>query len=150
MSLMIDSDNISHGIQLAVAPVFLLTAVSAMIAAVANRLARIIDRARLVESGLHKQPEPEAVKAIWAELTELRTRGHLANTSIALLTLCGFLVGATIMILFLVETTSLEMRHLPVITFIASLASFMLALGCFLAETLIATRILNFGKSKAR
>ena len=150
MSLMIDSDSISHGIQLAVAPVFLLTAVSAMIAAVANRLARIIDRARLVESGLHKQPGPDAVQAIWAELSDLRTRGHLANTSIALLTLCGFLVGATIMILFLVETTSLETRHLPVATFIASLVSFMLALGCFLAETLIATRILNFGESKPR
>jgi len=44
-----DLSTISHGIQLAVAPVFLLTAVSTMIGTVAGRLARIIDRARLLE-----------------------------------------------------------------------------------------------------
>ena len=46
MALTLDSSTITHGIQLAVAPVFLLTAVSGMIGAVAGRLARIIDRAR--------------------------------------------------------------------------------------------------------
>lgn len=39
MSLPVDSSAITHGIQLAVAPVFLLTAVSGMIGAVAGRLA---------------------------------------------------------------------------------------------------------------
>ena len=47
-----DLTTVTHGIQLAVAPVFLLTAVSGMIAAVAGRLARIIDRARFVENRL--------------------------------------------------------------------------------------------------
>jgi Protein of unknown function (DUF2721) len=49
MPVPFDSSTITHGIQLAVAPVFLLTAVSGMIGAVAGRLARIIDRARRVE-----------------------------------------------------------------------------------------------------
>ncbi|HEV7822424.1 MAG TPA: DUF2721 domain-containing protein, partial [Burkholderiales bacterium] len=40
---------ISHGIQLAVAPVFMLSAVSALIGALATRLSRIIDRARYIE-----------------------------------------------------------------------------------------------------
>ncbi len=39
MAILLDPDSITHGIQLAVAPVFLLTAVSAMISAVAGRLA---------------------------------------------------------------------------------------------------------------
>ena len=39
MSFPLDPDTVSHGIQLAVAPVFLLTAVSGMIGAVVNRLA---------------------------------------------------------------------------------------------------------------
>jgi hypothetical protein len=38
-----DGSTITHGIQLAVAPVFLLTAVTGMIAAVAGRLARITE-----------------------------------------------------------------------------------------------------------
>ncbi len=49
MPLSIDSSSITHSIQLSVAPVFLLTAVAGMIGAVAGRLARIIDRARVVE-----------------------------------------------------------------------------------------------------
>ncbi len=49
MNLALDSSTITHSIQLAVAPVFLLTAVAGMIGAVAGRLARIIDRARVVE-----------------------------------------------------------------------------------------------------
>ncbi|HEY0885646.1 MAG TPA: DUF2721 domain-containing protein, partial [Ramlibacter sp.] len=44
MPLVLDASTVTHGIQLAVAPVFLLTAVSGMIGAVAGRLARIIDR----------------------------------------------------------------------------------------------------------
>ena len=47
-----DLAAVTHGIQLAVAPVFLLTAVSGMIAATAGRLGRIIDRARLLEGRL--------------------------------------------------------------------------------------------------
>ena len=146
--ILLDTDSVSHGIQLAVAPVFLLTAVSAMIAAVAGRLARIIDRARQVEAQLQLDSEGPNAAAIWHELGELRKRGHLANTSIALLTLCGFLIGATIVILFLGETTRLEMRNAAMISFLCSLVCFMLALAGFLAETWIASRILNFGKSQ--
>jgi capsular exopolysaccharide synthesis family protein len=40
-----DAGAVTHGIQLSLAPVFLLTAVAAMIGAVTGRLARIIDRA---------------------------------------------------------------------------------------------------------
>ena len=47
-----DLATVTHGIQLTVAPVFLLTAVSGMIGAVAGRLARIIDRARFLEDRL--------------------------------------------------------------------------------------------------
>lgn len=46
-------DSITHGIQLAVAPVFLLTAVSGMIGVVAGRLASMgyTQRRRIVEDG---------------------------------------------------------------------------------------------------
>ena len=58
MAFPMDPDTVSHGIQLAVAPVFLLTAVSGMIAAVAGRLARIIDRARNVETRIKQGSHP--------------------------------------------------------------------------------------------
>ena len=49
MAFPLDASAVTHSIQLSVAPVFLLTAVSGMIGAVAGRLGRIIDRARQVE-----------------------------------------------------------------------------------------------------
>ena len=41
--------GIAHAIQLAVAPVFLLTGIAALLAVMTNRLARVIDRARSIE-----------------------------------------------------------------------------------------------------
>lgn len=146
MNFPTDPDTISHGIQLAIAPVFLLTAVAAMIGAVVNRLARIIDRARAVEAHLRQSQDAAESDRDRRELGELRTRGLLANASIGLLTLCGFLIGATIVVLFLGETIDLPMLRLSIVSFLAGLVCFMLALACFFAETWIATRILNFGQ----
>ena len=75
---------------------------------------------------------------------ELRLRGRLANSCIALLTFCAFLIGITIILLFLGETTDFQANRLAVGGFLAGVASFLLALVCFLAETVIATRLLNF------
>jgi hypothetical protein len=144
----VDPDTVSHGIQLAVAPVFLLTAVSGMIGAVVNRLARIIDRARLLEERIKKNTHPESVEDDYAELTQLRTRGLLANSSIGLLTLCSFLIGITIIVLFLGETTNFQMLRISIGSFLAGVVCFLMALGCFMAETLIATRVLNFGRPR--
>lgn len=149
MSLFVDPGTVTHGIQLAVAPVFLLTAVSGMIGAVAGRLARIIDRARLLEErlkgGAH---DAEFLSQARLELATLRTRGLLANGAIGMLTLCSFLIGLTIIVLFLGETTIFQGERFAIVSFLAGIFCFMLALGCFLAETLMATRILNFGKPR--
>ena len=144
MSFPVDQDTVAHGIQLAVAPVFLLTAVSGLIGAVANRLARIIDRARLLEERIEAQGTGAVVAKAYAELGELRKRGLLANTAIALLTLCAFLIGLTIVVLFLGETTSFQGLRLAVWCFLSGVVCFLLALLCFMVETLIATRLLNF------
>lgn len=68
-----DLAAVTHGIQLAVAPVFLLTAVSGIIAATASRLGRIIDRARFLENRLDSGNVDEARSSrIYAELRQLR------------------------------------------------------------------------------
>jgi len=85
-----------------------------------------------------------------AELADLRHRGWLVNVCIALLTLCALLIGLTIVTLFLGETTSIEFLRLPTICFLAGVISFLLALLCFLAETLLATRVLRFGRQSWR
>ena len=144
MAIPLDTDAITHGIQLAVAPVFLLTAVSGMIGAVAGRLARIIDRARLVEHRAEATADAAVLSGAMTELAELRLHGRLTNTCIALLTTCAFLIGLTIILLFLGEMTGFQSARWAVFGFLAGVVSFMLALLCFLAETYISTRLLNF------
>ncbi len=149
MSLFVDPSTVTHGIQLAVAPVFLLTAVSGMIGAVAGRLARIIDRARVLEERLRDSTDTEFSQGAYAELARLRQRGLLANGAIGFLTLCAFMIGLTIILLFLGETTTFQGESGAIVTFLVGVFCFMLALSCFLAETWMATRILNFGKPKS-
>ncbi|MBG9386677.1 DUF2721 domain-containing protein [Caenimonas aquaedulcis] len=144
MPFPLDTSAVTHGIQLAVAPVFLLTAVSGMIGAVAGRLARIIDRARLVEDRARVSTDQEFLARSYAELAELRQRGRLANGCIALLTTCAFLIGLTIVLLFLGETTAFQINKLAVASFLLGVVCFLCALLCFLAETVVATRLLNF------
>lgn len=45
-----DVTTVAHVIQLAVAPVFLLTGVGAILAVTTNRLARIVDRSRVLNN----------------------------------------------------------------------------------------------------
>jgi hypothetical protein len=149
MLLPLDPDTVAHGIQLSIAPVFLLTAVSGMIGAVANRLARIIDRARFLESGIEAGLEAVVREKSFAELIDLRRRGLLANASIALLTLCALSIGLTIIVLFLGEALNFQGLRISIVSFLAGVAFFLLALLCFLAETWIATRVLNFARRKA-
>ena len=146
-----DFATVSHGIQLAIAPVFLLTAVSGMIAAVVGRLARIIDRARFLESLLETGTVETARAArMYAELQQLRQRGRLVNGCIALLTLCSMMIGVTIILLFLGETAELRSLKIASVCFLGGVLAFLLALLCFLAETLQATHVLKFAEAPVK
>lgn len=144
MAFPLDGASVTHGIQLAVAPVFLLTAVTGMIGAVAGRLARIIDRARLVEDRTHETADDAALERAARELQQLRVRGMLANGCIALLTCCALLIGLTIIVLFLGEAGGIRISGWAVGSFLLGVGFFLAALLCFLAETFLATRVLDF------
>lgn len=142
-----DLATVTHGIQLAVAPVFLLTAVAGMIAAVAGRLARIIDRARFLENRL-ETGAIETLRAVkmYSELRRLKRRGRLVNTCLALLTFCAILIGTTIILLFLGETSEMPIFKIATVCFLSGVVCFLLALVCFLTETMLATHLLKFAE----
>ena len=53
---------VAHAVQLAVAPVFLLTGIGAFVAVMTNRLGRVIDRSRVLEERLEvAAPESLAI-----------------------------------------------------------------------------------------
>ena len=143
MNFTLDSGTIVQGIQLAVAPVFFLTAVSGMVGVVAGRLARIVDRARVLEERAMDSRDAAFLQRTTTELSQLQLRGQLSNGAIVLLTLCALLIGLTIIVLFLGETMGLQSARLGVFGFLSGVASFLLALLCFMWETVLATRMLQ-------
>jgi hypothetical protein len=50
--------------------------------------------------------------------------------------------------LFLGETTEINILRVATVSFLSGVSFFLLALICFFAETLLATRILKFGKRR--
>lgn len=83
---------------------------------------------------------------MYAELRQLRRRGWLVNICIALLTFCAILIGMTIILLFLGETSDLPIFRIATVCFLSGVVCFLSALVCFLAETLLATRLLKFAE----
>jgi hypothetical protein len=139
---MMNPSTLSDSIQLAVAPVFLLTAVAGMIGALTHRLARVIDRSRV----LHKELMDESLKhsirdSYNQELKNIATRGRFINVSMIFLVLCAIMIGLTILELFFAETSSgkLMVSAFVLYTFVAGIGSFILALISLLIEVLIAS-----------
>ena len=93
---------IAHAIQLAVAPVFLMTAIAGLLGVMANRLARVIDRARTLEAAWDGLSEP-AREAALAEFRSLERRRHFASWAINFCATAALIVCIVITTLFLEE-----------------------------------------------
>lgn len=139
---MMNPSTLSDSIQLAVAPVFLLTAVAGMIGALTHRLARVIDRARVLHKELLDESLRQSIRdSCNQELKSIATRGRFINVSMVFLVLCAIMIGLTILELFFAETSSgkLMISVFVLYTFVAGIGSFILALIALLIEVLIAS-----------
>lgn len=136
--------GVAHVIELAVAPVFLLSGIGAMLAVMTQRLARVVDRARVLESKL-PNAEPAAYTAMYAALKTLARRARVIGWAIALCTLTALLVCAVIITLFLGAFLSFNAGLTVATLFIAALLSFVCALLFFLREVFLATYSLKIG-----
>ena len=130
-------------IQLAVAPVFLLTGVGAILGVLTNRLARIVDRARTLEGDLSKAVQGDCIKS---DLLVLSRRARLINWSISLCTVSAFLVCTVIVVLFLEAFLDLNMPGTVALLFIAAMLALITAMLIFLREIHMATASLRIGQ----
>jgi len=136
--------DIAHGIQLAVAPVFLLSGVGVILTVLTNRLARIIDRARALEIAL-PVATASATASMHEELRTLSRRAGLVQRAITLSTTCALLICVLIVTLFIGILVARDLSGLIALIFIAGLCFFIGALVCFLLEIRTATASLRFG-----
>jgi len=130
---------ISHVIQVSIAPVFLISGVATLLSVLANRLGRIVDRARVLEAKIDLPDEANKAPML-EELSRLSRRARLVNLAITFGTICALLICVTIATLF--TGTFLPVQLSKVITglFIAAMFSLVLALMAFLREVIIASR----------
>jgi len=139
-----DLQDITHTIQLAVAPVFLLTAVSTTLSVFSLRLARIVDRARRVEAMLAVAP-PARLDATRAELGVLHARASLIHVALTLGTGCAIMVCLVIAVAFIGYLLDARFGVALAILFILAVGAYVVALLCFLREVFMAIQHLRFG-----
>ena len=129
---------IQHAIQLAVAPVFLLSGVAALLGVMAGRLARIIDRARDLEQRWAALDE-KAVTRARVEIANLERRRHLASWSINFCAGAALLVCIVIVTLFFEEFFGTDLKWLAGVQFVGAMIALLGGLSSFLREVYLAT-----------
>jgi hypothetical protein len=139
--------EISHVIQLAVAPVFLLTGVGAVMNVLAGRLARIIDRARSLESQM-PETDPKRAQEILEELDYLSRRGRWVNISMTLAVVCSLTVSVLIALAFVDAFIPFNFALVVAVLFVAAMFFFSGSLLAFLREIHLANATLRFGIRK--
>jgi uncharacterized membrane protein YjjP (DUF1212 family) len=137
--------DISHIIQLAIAPVFLLTGVGTNLAVLTNRLARIIDRSRVLEDRIRVRVTDNVADHSEAhgELATLYRRAHLVNRAITLSTSCALLVCVVIAALFIGDALNLALAKFIALCFVLGMFSLIGSFVYFLREIFISTTTLS-------
>lgn len=139
--------DVTHLIQLSVAPVFLLTAAGTTLSVLSTRLARIVDRGRVLEEQLSRASPVEAAP-MREELATLARRARLVNLALtfgAASALCVCLLITTAFVGF-----TLDARFAPGIAalFVAATVAFAVALVLFLREVFLAIRHFRLGATR--
>ncbi len=129
--------DITRTIQLAIAPVFLLTAIATIINVLIGRLARAVDRRRILEEHLPHYSDERGEAAV-RELAMLNRRIVLVLWAVALAVLSALLVCLLIGTAFSGAYVSLDLSRPVAVLFIAAVVALTGCLLLFLREISIA------------
>lgn len=135
--------DITRIIQLAVAPVFLLTAIGTILSALNNRLGRIVDRRRVIEDRLRgkdaaaRAAETEDVQ----ELELLARRISLIYHAIVMAIVCALMICLLVACAFLGVFVTLDIARLIGTLFILAMFALIGSLWLLLKEVFIAVKV---------
>ena len=136
--------SIANVIQLAIAPVFLLTALGAILGVLSNRLSRVVDRARVLDDKLgHIQGEE--LQMVQDELHVLSRRARWVNRAITSCTACALLICLEIIALFAGAFLATDLSPAAGTLFILAMIALTIGLLAFLREVFLATHHLRIG-----
>lgn len=141
--------DITRVIQLAVAPVFLLTAIGTLITALNNRLGRVIDRRRVLQERLRMgsalaaedsatSKGDDATMGTRTELHRLAHRARLIYFAILAAVTAALLVCLVVASAFVGALLTVELARLVAVLFILAMLALIVCLTLFLREVFLA------------
>lgn len=132
-------DDIAHTIQLALAPSFLLTAISAILALLTGRIGRTVDRARWIEQNYAPKGDPRHDYQV-QQLRLIDLRMRYANIALVLCAISAMLICIVIGGMFCAAMFKLALGQMMAAAFILAMLLLIGGLGLFLIEVRIAVR----------
>ena len=139
------SVDIAHLIQVALTPIFLISAIGVTLNVLTSRLARIVDRARAMEDRLLHPDYVHDGRDLHAQLKVMARRSRWINAAIILITLSALFIALVVVMLFVNAFLRYELSALIAGMFIMSMLTLAAALLAFLIEVRIATTTLRIG-----
>jgi hypothetical protein len=127
--------GVTHLITIAVAPIFLLTAVAATLSVFISRLTRVVDRGRLLE----KEPQSSA------ELKVLERRAHLIYRAMTLGVIAAICICLLMVMLFAGALAGFDATAPVAALFLLALIAYTLALVLLLREVFLALGSFELG-----
>jgi CBS domain containing-hemolysin-like protein len=138
--------DVAHVIQSALAPVFLISGVGVMLGVLTNRLARIVDRARVWEAEAEKETERAA--DLEERLQVLARRARYISTAITMCAVSALLIALVVVALFANAFLAVNLGGLIAILFVAAMLALTGAFLVFLIEVRIATAAIRIGQPR--
>lgn len=126
--------TVARVIQQAVAPVFLLTGIGAMLSVITNRIARIVDRSRV----LRNSSDPK-LPAQMEEMAMLSRRVRWVHWAVSLCTMSALFICIVIAALFVGSEIGVDPSRAVSLFFISAMLALISGLLCFLREIYLAT-----------
>jgi CBS domain containing-hemolysin-like protein len=141
----VQSVDIAHLIQIALTPIFLISAIGVTLNVLTSRLARIVDRARAMEDILRRPDHAHDGRNLHAALDVLARRARYINAAITLITLSALFIALVVVMLFVNAFLRWDLAAFIACMFILSMLALAAALTAFLIEVRIATNTLQIG-----
>jgi hypothetical protein len=137
--------DIAHLIQVALTPIFLISAIGVTLNVLTSRLARIVDRARAMEKEALTAESGSRSKDLHAALRVLERRASYINSAITLITVSALFIALVVVMLFVNAFLRWDLSAFIASMFILSMLALAAALLAFLIEVRIATNTLRIG-----
>jgi hypothetical protein len=126
-------EDVGHVIQLAIAPVFLLTSIGTIISVLVARLGRAVDRRRVLAAAIPRL-EPAMIGLAQDEVAFEVHRIRLIYRAISMAVLSALMVATLISLAFIDAFVAADMRKIIAALFVLAMMALVASLSIFLRE----------------